>query len=168
MAGQAPKQIMINASQSKQVQKYYNDVCDSVEVLSQNAAPYDETIAKADDSIRNIDKELDALHDRAMALEEQRIELEGVRADAVETRDKIVDKHCDGIAEINTKFFEALGKEINLPDLLDSSLSWDVDLQYMGTFGHLYILQIVPEQSEAITDSEDVSKWMDDINNTGD
>lgn len=165
MTGQVPKQIKIDGSQSKMVQEYYSEISERVETLFQNIAPYDETIAKAEESINLIDKELENLYTRIEALQEQRNELEGVNEDAIDVKETIMSTHCDGIDEVNTAFFKELGKEANLPELSDPKSSWDVDLQYMGTFNLMFITQILPETSEAITDSEDVSKWIDDINN---
>lgn len=165
MTGQAPKQIKIDASQNKKAQEYYSEVFERLETLNQNIAPYDETISKAEDSVALVDKELDNLYSRVEALQEQRNELEGIIEDAYSTRDMIMSKHCEGLDEVNTSFFKQLSKSFNLPELLDTKSSWDVDLQYMGTFNIMFITQILPETSESITDSEDVSKWIDDINN---
>lgn len=160
--------LQINVKAYPLAAQYADDVCARVEDLRVNTAPFEETIEKVNLAIDNIDKETDLLYNRIADLEVQRAELIDVGNEAATSRDNIVEKHKNSLAEANNIFFTKMAKLVKVDALADLDNSWSVDLHYVDSFGIMYICQEIP----ATTSNEDggdldegLSTWMDDINN---
>lgn len=169
MAAPLPKHILLRASgENSPLHTYYDEMARRTQALQQNLAPYDETIDRARSSMNNIDEELNALYERIYSLEQQKDELEGVEVDAHQTRAKIMEAHGTSLVEYNTSFFKKAAKEYKVPELADTSKSWDVDLAYFPTFGIMFILEMQEETYESINPDDDdpggMTDWMNNVN----
>jgi len=167
MAKRLPVWVKLHTEEENgPLHEYYNEVADRTQALQQSLAPYDETIDRAEELMANIDDELAALYDRICTLEQQKDELEGVKADAHQSRAKIMGAHGDSLIEYNMGFFKDAAKRYDVPALADENKNWDVDLAYFPIFKTMYIMEILEETSDSIVpdDDSDVSDWMGKIN----
>lgn len=150
-------------------EQYAQNVADRVEDLRVNTAPFEETINKVNGAIDNIESETDLLYNRIADLETQRAELIDVGNEAAEARDKIVEKHKNSLYEANTEFFTNMAKLTKVEALADLNKTWSVDLNYVDSFGIMYICEDIPQATATSDEGGDLdaglSGWMDDINN---
>jgi len=164
-----PIQIMLGSGGSKSgtLDTYFKEACERAEALTQNLAPYDETIDKAHEAMDKVDEELDALYERAGVLEQQRAELEGVINDANSTRMQIQKSHGQAMLDFNQVFFDKIADEFNTPALKDKHRSWDIDLQYMPAFKVMFVTEVLldNEPKTPPAHGDGMSDWMDNVNN---
>lgn len=147
--------------------EFYNEVNSRVISLQENLAPYQETITKANATIKSVNEEIDALYDRITSLEEQNRELLDVVEEAEKTMDKIGETHKQDLYDYNCIMFEKIAKLHKVPQLAEKR-DWAIDFQYYPVFQTIYITETPEEPVCKIVDEDDdgsISDWMGNINN---
>ncbi len=147
--------------------KYYAEMEQALIDVNDALKPYSDTIS-------NAEAQLIATRGQIAILSESLDDLIAKEQDLLTSIDELVESeeavnasHMQACAALNKTFLKMLvDQHPTTTPLLDSTRAWSVDLNYIHSFGELYISEVIPNESEPSEEDDtfsDLSDYMGSV-----